>query len=299
MPSINFDELFATNAPNPEPRMAKTQMLLHYFQESQRRVASSDARLDGPFVMEVTCLTPNALEDVLHQLLLPVVVMPLRHSIDDAHNMLKIDFANAYIGGGAIAYGCVQEEIMFAICPELIVSRLVVACMEDNVAVAFVGAEQFTKPTGYAFGLQYGGPHEAGEKDLSYIVAIDALQVQNPESQFTPAAIQREVIKAAAGMSCECVVGVKDVATGNWGCGAFGGDPEIKSLIQWVAVSAWKKEMCYFPFDNPTVHKVLPDVVALLLSKNVSCGALLHGLKEYQRKRNGKETPYQYIMRIF
>ena len=27
------------------------------------------------------------------------------------------------------------------------------------------------------------------------------------------------------------------VATGNWGCGAFGGDPELKTIIQWLAAS--------------------------------------------------------------
>ena len=27
------------------------------------------------------------------------------------------------------------------------------------------------------------------------------------------------------------------VATGNWGCGAFGGDPEVKAIIQWLAAS--------------------------------------------------------------
>lgn len=27
------------------------------------------------------------------------------------------------------------------------------------------------------------------------------------------------------------------IATGNWGCGAFGGDPELKTIIQWLAAS--------------------------------------------------------------
>jgi len=27
------------------------------------------------------------------------------------------------------------------------------------------------------------------------------------------------------------------VVTGNWGCGAFGGDPEVKAIIQWLAAS--------------------------------------------------------------
>lgn len=27
------------------------------------------------------------------------------------------------------------------------------------------------------------------------------------------------------------------VVTGNWGCGVFGGDPELKAMIQWLAAS--------------------------------------------------------------
>jgi poly(ADP-ribose) glycohydrolase len=27
------------------------------------------------------------------------------------------------------------------------------------------------------------------------------------------------------------------IATGNWGCGAFGGDPELKTMILWLAAS--------------------------------------------------------------
>lgn len=27
------------------------------------------------------------------------------------------------------------------------------------------------------------------------------------------------------------------IATGNWGCGAFGGDVDLKSMLQWLAAS--------------------------------------------------------------
>ena len=49
-------------------------------------------------------------------------------AIEDVENMgmLEVDFANAYVGGGVLAHGCVQEEIRFLICPELIVSRYVI-----------------------------------------------------------------------------------------------------------------------------------------------------------------------------
>jgi len=39
--------------------------------------------------------------------------------IEDASGSMQVDFANKYIGGGALGHGSVQEEIRFAICPEL------------------------------------------------------------------------------------------------------------------------------------------------------------------------------------
>lgn len=43
---------------------------------------------------------------------------------------------------------------------------------------------------------------------------------------------------------------IKSVVTGNWGCGAFGGDLRLKFLIQWLACSLAKKEMIYCPFGH-------------------------------------------------
>jgi hypothetical protein len=34
-------------------------------------------------------------------------------SIEDFYGDLKADFANKFLGGGALMSGCVQEEIMF------------------------------------------------------------------------------------------------------------------------------------------------------------------------------------------
>ncbi|KAJ0400150.1 hypothetical protein P43SY_007169 [Pythium insidiosum] len=40
------------------------------------------------------------------------------------------------------------------------------------------------------------------------------------------------------------------VASGNWGCGVFGGDPELKFLIQWLAATAASRSLVYVMFDN-------------------------------------------------
>lgn len=63
--------------------------------------------------------------------------------IEDAEMCLQVDFANRFIGGGVIVGGCVQEEIRFAICPELTVSMLFCAFMKDHEVLFLTGAERF------------------------------------------------------------------------------------------------------------------------------------------------------------
>ena len=40
------------------------------------------------------------------------------------------------------------------------------------------------------------------------------------------------------------------IATGNWGCGAFGGDVQIKSVLQWLAASRFQRRLRYYSFGN-------------------------------------------------
>lgn len=55
----------------------------------------------------------------------------------------QVDFANRCVSGSTLEGGCVQEEIRFAICPELLVSRLVLELLEDNEAVVITVSETF------------------------------------------------------------------------------------------------------------------------------------------------------------
>ena len=50
-----------------------------------------------------------------------------------------MDFANKFIGGGVLGRGCVQEEIRFLICPELILSRLFTEVLDDNECLIVKG----------------------------------------------------------------------------------------------------------------------------------------------------------------
>ena len=57
---------------------------------------------------------------------------------------LQVDFANRYIGGGVLGHGCLQEEIRFLICPELIVGRLFIEVLDSNEVIEITGAEMYS-----------------------------------------------------------------------------------------------------------------------------------------------------------
>ena len=45
-------------------------------------------------------------------------------------------------------------------------------------------------------------------------------------------------------------------ATGNWGCGTFGGDPQFKFLLQWLAASFVGRDLVYFPFGDERMDEL-------------------------------------------
>ena len=71
-----------------------------------------------------------------------------------------MDFANKYIGGGALNTGLVQEEIRFMVCPEMIVSRLFTECLDDHECLVMTGCETFSRYTGYADSFKWDGKYE-------------------------------------------------------------------------------------------------------------------------------------------
>eukprot|EP00906_Rhabdomonas_costata_P027545 RCo039099 len=180
LPSINFDALLsappATRANATLSQVAKLGMILGYFEETRRRVASADPRLTERVVFRRTRALPVQWA-LSGRPLAPLVVHPLGESLTAAKEMLRVDFANRYLGGGVLGPGAVQEEILFACCPEMIVGRLLCPALQDDEAVLILGAEQFSQPVGYGAGLRYGGPHSdpAPSRGLSAVVAVDAL----------------------------------------------------------------------------------------------------------------------------
>lgn len=115
----------------------------------------------------------------------------------------------------------------------------------------------------YASSFTFGGDYQdktefdSLKRRKTTIVAIDALENAR-YWQYETNSLLRELNKALCGflpsnkwvkeestMENDETVrqneGIENsptgVAIGNWGCGAFGGDLQIKSMIQWIAAS--------------------------------------------------------------
>ncbi|KAL5990731.1 hypothetical protein ACLOJK_011635 [Asimina triloba] len=242
-------------------------------------------------------------------------------------------------------FGAPMEEIRFMINPELIISVLFFSSMEKNEAIEIIGAERFSKYTGYSSSFRFSGdyvdkkPVDPLGRRKTRIVAIDALR-RAGIMQYQVDGLLRETNKAFCGfldhskhrqyqkpfntLFCQnefrntidaskapntcpegddsipiCMANDFDehsqglgneenigVATGNWGCGIFGGDPELKSIIQWLAASeAQRPFVLYFTVNNTALRR-LEEVSQWIMSQGWSVGGLWKKLLEYSSQRS-------------
>jgi len=87
-----------------------------------------------------------------------------------------------------------------------------------------------------------------------------------------------------------------NIATGNWGCGAFKGDACLKALLQWAAASQCGRQLKYFPFELGW-GPVLQDVSKQLVQKGATVGQLMTALWEVgtRLKQFSKQTLFEAV----
>eukprot|EP00002_Diphylleia_rotans_P027133 TRINITY_DN542_c0_g1_i10.p1 TRINITY_DN542_c0_g1~~TRINITY_DN542_c0_g1_i10.p1 ORF type:complete len:239 (+),score=32.60 TRINITY_DN542_c0_g1_i10:426-1142(+) len=222
--------------------------------------------------------------------------------------MLQADFANEYIGGGVLGYGCVQEEIRFVINPECLISMYYSSNpMNYLESIVILGPERFTNYLGYARSFRCQGPYEDKTNKIIYkgetyvettITAIDALAGPTLFHQYSPSGMMRELNKAYSGFRLNDWENPDaSVATGNWGCGAFGGDIHLKSMLQWIAASAAdRKSVDYFTFSDPGAEG-LKDVVDALLESKATVGRLIELIEKFAQSELRRRGLFSFLMK--
>ena len=238
----------------------KTKCIVEYLKKAMKEIHSEG------YQMEKFEIIRNVTEGTTYDLVKGYDNVPLSQikveddttSIENFTGEIKTDFANRYIGGGCLRGGCVQEEIMFAIRPELYATTLLCEKMANNESLFFKGFRRYFNNIGYGDKTSYGG--EATEKynkmvfknEVIYdekIVAIDALKFKHKDpEQFHQTKIDREIFKAYTGFSS--VQSEAKIVTGGWGCGVYNGDFDLKVMIQWIAASIAGKAITICPFGR-------------------------------------------------
>ncbi|CAL1545340.1 unnamed protein product [Lymnaea stagnalis] len=71
----------------------------------------------------------------------------------------------------------------------------------------------------------------------------------------------------------------RPIATGNWGCGAYQGNPQLKFVMQWIAASVARSPLLiYYSFGDPALTQV-QDVTNMM--SGLTVGQLASTLREY------------------
>ena len=92
------------------------------------------------------------------------------------------------------------------------------------------------------------------------------------------------------------------IATGNWGCGAYHGDPRLKCLLQLMAAAKAGRDVVYFTFGDRTLRDDLFDMYSLLKMKSITVGFLFKLLCQYGEQFAKCDSPsldlYGYLYAV-
>ena len=174
--------------------------------------------------------------------------------------------------------------------------------MDELESIVIIGAEQFSSYSGYGGNFKYTGPYtdtnpvDSKQRRCVSIVAIDATPFGYRDSnEFSRQSILRELNKAYSGFSCLSAGDDPEkncrakVATGNWGCGAFGGSRYLKTLIQWLAASRAGREVMYYTFTKEEeFSEKQVQLVEKLRGKGMTVGVLYQLLVSGVERESGK-----------
>ncbi|CDW91549.1 poly adp-ribose [Stylonychia lemnae] len=217
--------------------------------------------------------------------------------IEDQDESLIVDFANAYIGGGTLGKGAAQEEILFLIFPQAIISMLICEKMDINEAILIQNVRRYANYSGYSSTLQYHDMNSFHKNVIRKdIIAMDAIQYYDGRnySQYRSENFIQELNKCYIAFRCIEQCRLSKISSGRWGCGAFKGDPQLKFLLQWIAASLVKKHLIFATINDNRGLEKLNEVIMALSRKQIK--DVFGYLVKYSQGNQGQHDLFNTIL---
>lgn len=215
-------------------------------------------------------------------------------NIDGSPAKLHVCFSSDYICGNAFEGSLSPEEVTFLVRPECMVSILLCAQMCKNESISILGTEKMSDYSGYMSGVKYNGifaddTMRGFSKDntevliQNIVIAIDATTRTSGVTQYIQD-FDRDLYKAYCGFSTfNFSHDGEPIATGNWGCGSYGGNNYLKFIQQLLAASQANKSLIYHS-NNKLFENKLIEFLHWLQKSNLSVGDLYMMYKKLIKK---------------
>lgn len=126
---------------------------------------------------------------------------------------------------------------------------------------------------------------------------MDAIAYYNRSKQYTIPNMKRELMKAYTCFRVPAAMtdGKSGIATGNWGCGAFNGNKQLKAMIQIIAASQAGRPLAYLTFRDQNLVDSLWKVYQYLSKEKATVKHLCTYLQNYSSLHD-KLTLFDYIL---
>ncbi|XP_071083384.1 poly(ADP-ribose) glycohydrolase-like [Haliotis cracherodii] len=300
-PDINFNGLFQDQS---KRRDEKIRCILHYFM----RVTQQMPQGKVTYRRQVIDRFPKWEE---LQTGLSKLTSSSDGTIEDSgQGMLQVLFANNHIGGSLYESFVGQQQARLFMCPEMIIARLFTESLREDECLFMTGCEVFSMCAGLGDTFTWIGDRqdmttrdEDGHRQTQ-IVAIDPLHIKNYKAQFQKDCLIRELNKAYTGFFNGDVppAQLPWVVTGNWGCGASGGDKRLKALIQMLAASAAQRHLSFKTAGDDEFRDELLEIHRYLSNRDFTVGQivqLIHGYHQEiinQKRFRPRTNVFQFIM---
>ncbi|KAJ7474906.1 hypothetical protein FB451DRAFT_1088546 [Mycena latifolia] len=211
--------------------------------------------------------------------------------------------ANCNIGFGRTAS---QEEMHVGCSPQALPAKLVTPPLAPDQVMVLRGCAAMVELSGYArtaalASIIPAGQHDWRARTMLFMDALelDAYDASAALADLLPGNIDRELTKAYTALSsCGAVPPYASVVTGHWGCRAFGGNREIKSMIQWCAASMAGVELNFVCDKNDSFAAEFRSFTSHALSSRWTVHAVATMLRGTSPTDEGGRAAFRHVRRV-